>query len=85
MVLLFGITLGGLVAAIPVVLLTWSEHTVRTRDDISARVGVPIIAEVPLVKAGRGTTQEWVRSTTAAILSGVPAARPGKTGGSGAR
>ncbi|MEX0761265.1 MAG: hypothetical protein WD208_10640 [Dehalococcoidia bacterium] len=58
--LIVGVTLGGMIGGSAIVLLTWVDRTVRTREDVEDAVAVPLVAQVPQI--GRGTRgKDWVR------------------------
>ena len=59
--LVMGVTLGALLGLLPVILLTWLDNTVRTREDIEGMAGVPLIAQTPLVANGRMKRRSWLR------------------------
>ena len=82
MVLMLGLTLGGIIGLVPIGILTWTDHTVRTREDVTDMVNVPVLAEVPLVRNGRRSQMGWVRSSTGWLLSGLgrrPMPRAGRS------
>lgn len=46
---LLGLTLGLFLGLVPIILLTWRDSTVRTREDVEKAVQAPAIVEVPLL------------------------------------
>lgn len=49
MYLMLGSTLGVALGLVPIVLLTWLDNRVRTRDDVERLVRAPLIVQVPLL------------------------------------
>lgn len=66
--LMLGLTLGAIVGFLPIIMLTWLDKTLRTRDDIEKAVKTPLIAQVPLVRTGGLQRPESVRAAAAKLV-----------------
>jgi hypothetical protein len=52
--MIIGLTLGGMISAAGVVLVTWTDRTVRTKEDVEEAVSVPLVEQVPLLSGFSG-------------------------------
>ena len=67
--LIVGLTLGGMITGSGVILLTWTDRTVRTREDIEETVKIPLVEQVPLMSGFGGRKNIGVRTAFAAVLA----------------
>lgn len=63
--LLLGLLLGATLGLVPIVVSTWLDGKVRTREDVEKAVSTPLIAQVPLFPGKRTDTRGNVRSILA--------------------
>jgi uncharacterized protein involved in exopolysaccharide biosynthesis len=47
--LIVGLTLGGMITTAGIIGITWTDRTVRTREDVEDAVSIPLVERVPLV------------------------------------
>lgn len=69
--LIVGLTLGGMITGAGVIALTWTDRTVRTKEDVEETVSIPLVEQVPLL-SGFSDKNSSVRSALTAILAPPP-------------
>lgn len=67
--LIVGLTLGGMITGAGVIAITWTDRTVRTREDVEDMVSIPLVEQVPLVSGFSDKKNLGVRSALAALLA----------------
>ena len=67
--LIVGLTLGGMITVGGVIVLTWTDRTVRTKEDIEGIVSIPLVEQVPLVTSFSEKKGLGVRTALAAVLA----------------
>ena len=67
--MIVGLTLGGMISTAGVVLLTWTDRTVRTKEDVEESVSVPLVEQVPLLSGFSGKKSASVRTALTDILN----------------
>ncbi len=70
--LIVGLTLGGMITGAGVIALTWTDRTVRTKEDVEETVSIPLVEQVPLLSGFSDRKNTSVRSALAAILAPPP-------------
>lgn len=70
--LIVGITLGGMITGAGVIVLTWTDRTIRTKEDVEETVNIPLVEQVPLLSGFSEKKNTSVRSALAAILAPPP-------------
>ncbi len=58
---LLGVLLGVILGALPIVMLTWRDTTVRSKEDVEEALEVPMLVMVPVVSLGRRREPELVK------------------------
>jgi uncharacterized protein involved in exopolysaccharide biosynthesis len=65
MMIFLGVLLGLIFGLLPIMLLTWLDSTIRTREDIEKVVKAPLIVEVPLIPLRSGQPRDLARRALA--------------------
>jgi uncharacterized protein involved in exopolysaccharide biosynthesis len=66
--MIIGLTLGGMISAAGVILVTWTDRTVRTKEDVEEAVSVPLVEQIPLLSGFSGKRGAGVRTAFTDIL-----------------
>lgn len=67
--LIVGLTLGGMITTAGVIGITWTDHTIRTREDVEEAVNAPLVERVPVVSGFSGKKGPDVRSALIGSLN----------------
>ncbi|MBI4202811.1 MAG: hypothetical protein HY532_06860 [Chloroflexi bacterium] len=65
MTVLFGIGVGGIIGIVPIILLTWLDKTVRTREELQELLDTPLIAHLSVAPKIKGRAARNLRSAIA--------------------
>jgi uncharacterized protein involved in exopolysaccharide biosynthesis len=67
--LIVGLTLGGMITGAGVIMLTWTDRTVRTKEDIEETVKIPLVEQISLISGFNDRKNIGVRSAFTAVLA----------------
>jgi uncharacterized protein involved in exopolysaccharide biosynthesis len=65
MMIFLGLLLGFIFGILPIMILTWLDGTIRTREDIEKVIRAPLIVEVPLIPLRSGQPRDLARRALA--------------------
>ncbi len=73
----FGLVIGGMLGAVPIIFLTWQDNTVRSASDLHDLVNPKLIMYVPEARGNTYGGRHWVRRLIAHEVAGTGAGETG--------